>query len=442
MWLASPAAMAATLSRGKWNRAPHIDLLSGLLGDAAYGETPRVIVSEPPRHGKSELVSHWFPVWYLTLNPTKRVILCSYEADFAASWGRRVRNTITEHTERLGIAVAPDSAAANRWDLTAGGGMVTAGVGGPITGKGADLLIIDDPVKNFADAYSATIRETAWNWYRSTARTRLEPGGVIVVVMTRWHEDDLVGRLLAGDGEPWHEVRLPAIAEGDDALGRSEGEPLWPERYDAEALATIEKTVGSLVWAGLYQQRPAPLEGGIVKRAWLQFYDAPPKRFDELIQSWDFPQKGNLDSDYVAGQVWGRLGADCYLLDQVRGRMDFPAMLKAFEALTLRWPQAHRKLVEDAAAGAPLVSTLRSKIAGIVPVTARASKEARLASVSSTFEAGNVHLPKHTAWTEAYIDELVTFPGAKNDDQVDATSQALARLSNSALERLRRLASR
>lgn len=421
----------------------------------------------PPRHGKSELTSYWFPVWFLSLFPQKRVMLCSYEADFAASWGRRVRDTIVEHSQALRIQILAQSSAANRWHLTAGGSMMTAGVRGPITGKGGDLVIVDDPVKNFEEAYSPAIRQHTWEWYTSTLRTRLEPGAVIVVVMTRWHEDDLAGRLL--DQETgWRHIMLPAVSESeDDPLGRAQGEALWPERYDEDALAELETDVGELVWAGLFQQRPAALEGGMFKRKWFRYWypmtatvpppvlvkmtdgsvhtceqRAIPKAFDEHCASWDLPFKGKKESDMVAGQVWSRAGADCYLIDECRDRMDFPAQLKAVENLTLKHPDARRKLVEDAANGAALVSTLREKIPGIIAVPPKGSKEARAAAVSSSFESGNVYVPhpRFCGWTNAYVEELVSFPGARYDDRVDATSQALVRLSNSALARLRRLA--
>ena len=192
----------------------------------------------PPRHGKSELCSVYLPAWYLGTHPERRVILAGHEADFAASWGRRVRDVLEEHGRQLfGARVRADSAAANRWDLVGhAGGMVTAGVGGTITGRGADLLVIDDPHKSAEETGSVTYRERVWDWYRAVARTRLEPGAGVVVVQTRWHEDDLAGRLLAdaeSEGDRWQVLSLPAVAEDDDPLGRSVGDPLWPERFPA-----------------------------------------------------------------------------------------------------------------------------------------------------------------------------------------------------------------
>lgn len=399
----------------------------------------------PPRHGKSLLCSLWFPVWYLSLFPQNRIILASYESEFATSWGRMTRDTIMEHGKSLGIGFGRRSrTAAHYWNLASGGGMMCAGVGGALTGKGANALIIDDPFKNHEEAYSETHRKKIWDWYLSTARTRLEPGGVTIIVMTRWHEADLVGRLKdqkkSGEVE-LDELKFPAIAEENDVLGRSPGDALWPKRYSTETLLRL-KPGNSIVWEGLYQQRPAAKEGNLIKRAWFRYFDTPPRGFDELLQSWDLAFKGELENDFVVGQVWGRIGADCYLLDQIHAKMDFPETLVAFKALTLRWPKARLKLIEDAANGAALVSTTKSKIPGVVAVKPQGCKEARLVAVSPVFESGNVHVPnpKLVSWVAPYIDEVVTFPGAKNDDRVDATTQALARLAHSALERLRNLA--
>lgn len=215
----------------------------------------------PPRHGKSERVSRIYPAWFVGNFPNKRVILASYEADFAASWGAKARDVLLEHGRSVfRVWLRPGSVAANRWDLARyDGGMVTAGVGGPVTGKGADLFILDDPVKNAEEAGSKTMRERAWDWWRSTAYTRLEPGGAVILMMTRWHEDDLGGRILAeaaAGGERWEVVRLPALAEEWDPLRRSVGAPLWRERYDLPALEEIRRTIGGYWWACTPYQTP------------------------------------------------------------------------------------------------------------------------------------------------------------------------------------------
>jgi hypothetical protein len=241
-------------------------LLNRKLVGVALGEIPRLLVTMPPRHGKSSLCSHYFPAWYLGNYPGLNVILASYEADFAASWGRRARDVLEEHGPPVfGVRVSRDSSAANRWEIAGhGGGMMTAGVGGPLTGKEANVIILDDPVKNDQEANSPTYREHLWEWYRATLYTRLEPGGAIILIQTRWNQDDLAGRLLQemeDGGERWDVLRFPALAEDNNPLGREPGEPLWPQRFNKKRLQEIRRTISSYWWAALYQQRPAPAPG-------------------------------------------------------------------------------------------------------------------------------------------------------------------------------------
>lgn len=428
--------MAWTVSEGRWFPYEHLLFLNRKLVDVAAGRIKRLMVSMPPRHGKSELVSRYFPAWYIGTFPNKRIILVSYEADFAATWGRKARDLLEEHGPSLfGIRVSGKSSAANRWDIEGHeGGMVTAGVNGPITGKGADIGIIDDPVKNDQEAMSVTYQERTYEWYKSTFRTRIQRDGAIILIMTRWHENDLAGKLLAAqeeEGEKWEVVSLPAIAEDDDPLGREIGQPLCPGLFTKDALESIKKAVGSYWWASLYQQRPSPAEGGIFKRNWWQYYRRVPDRFDEIIQSWDMTFKDTKTADYVVGQVWGRKGADKYLLDQVRDRMDFPATVQAVRNLSAKWPQARAKLVEDKANGPAVIATLKREISGLIPVEPQGSKESRAWAVSPDIEAGNVYLPDPgiAPWVHDFIEECAAFPNGANDDQVDAMSQALMRLN-------------
>lgn len=395
------------------------------------------MVFMPPRHGKSEFISRYSTAWILGKFPDTRIILASYEADFAATWGRKARDLLEEHGPSLfGIRVSGKSSAANRWDIEGHeGGMVTAGVNGPITGKGADIGIIDDPVKNDQEAMSVTYQERTYEWYKSTFRTRLQRDGAIILIMTRWHENDLAGKLLAAqeeDGEKWEVVNLPAIAEEEDLLGRDPGQPLCSDLFTKEALGSIEKAIGSFWWASLYQQRPSPAEGGILKRSWWQYYRQTPDRFDEVIQSWDMAFKDTKTADFVVGQVWGRKGADKYLLDQVRGRMDFPATVQAVRSLSAKWPQARNKLVEDKANGPAVIATLKNEIPGLIAVNPEGGKVVRAQAASPDIEAGNVYLPNPSVapWVHDFIEECAAFPNGANDDQVDAMTQALIRFAN------------
>lgn len=381
-------------------------------------------------------VSETFPSYFIGRNPNKRVILVSYGDTLARKFGRANRNKLEEYGQGIfNIDLSKDNSSVTNWSIEGyRGGMITAGIGGPITGEGADLLIIDDVIKNRKEANSETYRNMVWDEWQNTLITRLQPNGAVILIMTRWHEDDLAGRLLNseyGEVEEWEIIRLPAIAEAGDILGRKEGEPLWPSYgFDKEWANELKIAVGSQTWASLYQQRPSPQEGTIVKREWWQFYNELPEEFDEVIQSWDLTFKETTTGSYVVGQVWGRKGADKYLIDQIRARLDFTKTIRAIKTLTSKYREARLKLIEDKANGPAIISTLRKEISGIVPISPKGSKEARAHAVSPDIEAGNVYLPspKRAPWIQDYIEEWAAFPNGATDDQVDATTQALDRL--------------
>lgn len=427
-----------------YRRPEHVLLLGDYLARVERGEISRLIVEMPPRHGKSETTTVKFPAYYLGKHPDRRVIIASHTGNLAARFSMRARNDLTTYgPEVFGVGVNPDVSAMYRWDVKdpsakpgrPPGGTIAAGVGGPITGQGAHLAIIDDPVKDAEAANSKVQRDAVWDWYRFVLRTRLFPEAAVILVLTRWHEDDLAGRLLKQaqedpEADQWTVLRLPAIAEDkDDPLGREIDQALWPEQYDEKALTAVKATVGSYVWAALYQQRPSPAEGNILNRNWWKFYRQVPEKFDGLIQSWDCAFKDNDDSDYVVGQVWGRVKADKYLLDQVRGRMSFPATLTAIKTLSAKWPRARAKLVEDKANGPAIIATLKHDVAGLIAVNPQGGKVVRAQAVSPDIEAGNVYLPDPSIapWIHDFIEECTAFPTGANDDQVDAMTQALAR---------------
>lgn len=295
-----------------------------------------------------------------------------------------------------------------------------------------NCLIIDDPVKDRAEANSATVRQSIWDWYTSTAYTRLSPGGGVIVMATRWHLDDLIGRLIEnmenGQGDTFTVINYPAIAEHDE-IHRRKGEALHPERYSLDQLKKIQKTVGSRDWAALYQQHPIPDGGNIFKAEWFKYWteSSLPPEFDQIVTSWDMTFKDSKNSDYVVGQVWGKKGANFYLLDQVRGQWDFVKTREMFLILAHKWPKALRKLVEDKANGSAIISELQKTVSGIVPVTPKESKEARASAITPFFEAGNVYLPdpKKTPWMGAFEAELLNFPAGAHDDCVDSLSQCL-----------------
>lgn len=432
-WKDKPALIAERLTQGKYRRYPHIEYLSDEITQAITKGGARLIVSIPPRHGKSWLISRWTPVWYLSHNPEHNIILASYEAGFAATWGRYVRNTIQEFGTELGVQISGDSQASDRWHTTAGGGMITAGVGGPITGRGGNLIIVDDPVKNFEEASSATYRQRTIDWWTSTLYTRAEPGASIVVLMTRWHERDLAGYLLSSENEmheQWHEIRLPALAELGDTLGRNPGQALCPERYDEKALAAIRPSIGSRMWNALYQQRPTAQEGNIIHRDWIKFYDTLPSTPDETILSVDATFTGKSNSDFVSMQVWSRCKAQKFLRDRVHARLGITETIDALLELCRKHPYATLKLIENKANGPAIEDLLKRSVSGIVLWEPKGDKVSRANAVAPQFEAGNVFVPSPALnpWVKEMIEEVVSFPNAAHDDDVDAMTMALLRL--------------
>lgn len=401
------------------------------------GELTRLIISMPPRHGKSMTVTETLPSWFIGKNPDRRVIEVSYGDDLARDFGEKNRKKVAEFGQEVfGIELERGKTDKTDWGIAGhAGGMVSTGIGGAISGKGADLLIIDDPIKNRTEADSEVYRNRVWSEWQSTLSTRLHPGGRVVVIMTRWHEDDLVSRLLESEPGRWEVLNLPAMAEADDPMGRTEGEALWPGRYSRGDLEMIKVTVGSREWQALYQGRPSPQAGSIFKRAFWQEYSLPPqemaRNMETVIQSWDCTFKDSKGTDYVAGGVWGRKGADYYLLDLVHDRMDFPATIKAIRSMSAKWPQARGKLVEDKANGPAVIATLKHEISGLIAVEPEGGKIVRANAIASYHEAGNLWLPKpqFAPWVHDFIEEAAAFPNGKYDDRVDEMTQAVIWLS-------------
>lgn len=400
---------------------PHIKLIAEKLEAVERGEIKRLIITAPPRHSKSHNVSELFPSWYLGRNPDKSLIEATYGQDLSDDFGRKVRNIIssTEFQELFpGISTAKDSKAVHRFNTNKGGSYYAVGRGSAITGRGGSC-IIDDPLKDDKEANSELIRKNLIQWYKTVLYTRLMKDCFIIVMATRWHQDDLIGYLLNESDEHWDVLNLPAINE--------KGEALWPQFYPINVLNQIKKTLGTRNFEALYQQNPSPPEGSIIKRSWLKYYTVLPSTMDQYLISWDMAFKGEETSDFVVGTVWAVRGGNFYLIDRIRDRMDFPTTLHSFRQLANSYPEALTKLVEAKANGQAVIDTLNNEIFGIIPIEPEkyGSKESRLNSVAPVFEAGNVFLPSDAPWLHEYIEELVSFPQSKNDDQVDSTSQAL-----------------
>ena len=432
--------------------APHIATLSRALEAAATTPGARLIVTMPPRHSKSLNVSEHLPAWYLGRRPDARIIAAAHTAQLAYTFSRRVRNKLADPRWPFPtVRTAGDKAAVQAWDIDGHrGGYVAVGVGGSPTGHGADLVLIDDPIRSAADADSATIRESLWEWYTGTLRTRLEPGGSMILTATRWHSDDLTGRLLAAQdagGEAWTHLHMPAISDDGDAL--------WPDRWPVDALERIRAAIGTRAFEAQYQGRPSPAEGGAFKRHWWRYWHLPgaplppvtvrgpggtpvqiapvplPPTPDEALQSWDMTFRQTTGGSFVVGQVWWRVGANRYAIDQFRARVGFADTCLAVRTLAATHPEATIKLVENKANGDAVLDALRAEIPGLVAVNPEGGKESRAAAASGVAEAGNVYLP-HPAlapWTESFVEEAAAFPAGATDDQVDAYSQAMARFA-------------
>ncbi|MCA1697441.1 MAG: phage terminase large subunit [Actinobacteria bacterium] len=442
---ASPAAFAHLVSGGAYLPFDHLVALDEQLTRLAAGEIERLVVSMPPRHGKSETVSRYLPAWYLGRHPERRVMLACYESAFAASWGRKARELLERHGEELfGVRVARGSA--SDWGLAGRrGGMVTAGVGGALTGKGANLLIIDDPVKNAEEAQSQLLRAKAWDWWRSTARTRLQRPGAVVLVMTRWHEDDLAGRLLDEGHDDWTVLELAGVAEDDDPLGRGVGEPLCPQLgFDADWLAATRSELGGYWFSALYQQRPAPAEGMLFKRRDFRYWQDDPERELYLLEADDGSQRpvgkawcthfqtvdvaasAKHSADYTVVSTWAVTpDRDLVLVDCERQRFE-SLDVAGFVTRAYR-RQAHPPRfigVEDFGFGLTIVQQLSRDGLPVTRLKPDKDKVARALVAVARYEQQTVYHPRGAAWLDDWEQELVAFPNAAHDDQVDTLSYA------------------
>lgn len=400
----------------------------------------------------SMLCSQFFPAWFIGTFPDKRIILASYEADFAATWGRKARDVLDQYGESVfGIKLSNESNAARAWDIDGHtGGMVTAGVGGPMTGKGCSVLIIDDPVKNMQDASSKTIQDTIYDWYKSTAFTRLEPNGAVLLILTRWHDEDLAGKILKDmdssdndDNEPWDIINFPAIAERDEreynnelisegkkpykyCMDRKEGEPLWPERFSLKQLLQIKATVGPEVWSSLYQQHPHPQEGLIFQRSFFKYFTED-DHFYNLIQSdnsvqhiekskcWilqtcDPAATEKERSDYFVIETWAiDTNGNMLLIDVFREKALTTKHQSIITNLYMRYNPVYIA-VENKTFGLNILQQMRNTGIPVKAVKADLDKVARAASVGVQYEIGKVYHKLGARWLSDYEDELLSFP--------------------------------
>lgn len=443
---ATPGDLAAELEP-KTRQTPALDLIDTELVRAANTPDARLIISMPPQEGKSQRASRRFPLWVLTQRPDTRIAIVSFELGMARRWGRVIRDDITTHTRTLDLRVRDDLAAQHEWQLHGKeGGVYSAGIAGALTGRPVDLMIIDDPIKDREQADSDVYRDRAWDWWTDVGSTRLAPGAPVVLILTRWHHDDLAGRLLdAEDGHLWRVLNIPAQADHrpekdqTDPLGRAPGEFMDSARKRTrQQWEAIKIRSGPRTWASLYQGRPSPDTGDLFPSEWAR-YEQPmwverpdgsriiPGSGFELAQSWDMTFKDTKGSDYVVGQVWLRQGADMYLVDQVRARLSFNGTIDAVKALTAKWPQAAAKFVEDKANGPAVINALARTVPGLIPIEPEGSKYARAAAISPFAHSRNIILPAAALLpnVEDLLEEARVFPNGSHDDTIDGLSQAV-----------------
>ncbi len=417
----------------------HIELIAAKLEACFRGEINRLIINVPPRSLKSHAAAVAFPAYVLGHNPSAQIICASYGQDLANKHSIDCRTLMASawYKGLFPTRLSPQRQSVQEFLTTQGGSRLSTSVGGVLTGRGADLIIIDDPLKP-DEALSETQRNAVNEWFDHTLYSRLNDKrtGCIIIIMQRLHEDDLVGHVL--EQESWEHLRLPAIAEEEEVhliespfrtrtVRRHIGEPLHPEREPLEILEHVRRTIGEYNFAGQYQQQPAPLGGGMVKREWFKTYvpGEQPSRFDMTLQSWDTANKSSELSDFSVCTTWGRKGRKFFLLHVLRQRLDYPDLKRAVQAQAQHFRPSNI-LIEDKASGTQLIQELiREGVSRVTRYDPTMDKVMRLHSVSSTIENGFVYLPTEADWLAAYLHELTTFPNGKHDDQADSTSQAL-----------------
>lgn len=440
----SPAHFAYYSSDGRWQPAQHLLYLNKKLIEVAIGKSKRLIVNMPPRHGKSELISKYFPAWYLSLFPENRIILTSYEYSFASSWGRKTRDLIRQNNDISQVEIHPDNSAIDNFSLLNGGGMSCAGAGGPITGKGCDLLIIDDPIKNDAEAQSITYRNKLEEWFYSTAYTRLEPDGSIVLIMTRWHEDDLCGRILEKNTEKWEVIKLPAFSGTNCPLNRKKGEPLWKERFSWQSLNNIKNSIGSYWFSALYQQEPSPSGSGIFNGRYFKYFDenndffllrnlelkSIPKSNCRIYVTVDLAVSISEKSDYTCAAVFAITNEnDILLLDIIRKRIEGADHVGFIQLIY----EKYRPLligIEAVQYQISLVQTLLNKGLPVKRLRADKDKLSRALPIAAKIEGGKVYFRRNAYWLNEFEKEILSFPNSQHDDQTDSFSYIVQLISD------------
>jgi len=423
----------------------HHEIMANAFERVADGSLKRLIINMPPRHTKSEFASFLFPAWYLGKFPDRKIIQTAHTAELAVGFGRKVRNLVntSDYQSIFPTKLSTDSKAAGRWNTNKGGDYFAIGVGGAVTGKGADVLIIDDPhSEQEAMQGNPQVYEKVFEWFSSGPRQRLQPGGSIVVVMTRWSKKDLTGQIINNsikrDGDEWEVIELPALFPS--------GQPLWPEFWSKNELDAIKSELPVGKWEAQYQQNPTSEEGAIIKREMWQVWEQErPPPCNYIIQSWDTAFEKSSKADYSACTTWGIFNkanaegkeiANIMLLDAIKVRLEFPELKRKALDCYRQW-KPDSLIIEKKAAGAPLIYELRAMgipLSEYTPTRGN-DKIARVNAISDLFASGLVWCPD-TRWAEELVEEVASFPNGDHDDLVDSTSQALLRFRQGGFIRL------
>jgi len=418
----------------------HHKIIAEKLERIAEGKLKRLIVNMPPRHSKSELASYLMPAWFLGRNPKLKIIQATHNTELAVRFGRKVRDLIEDPHYRDVFPktdLKADSKAAGRWETSEGGEYFAAGVGAAVTGRGADLFIIDDPHSE-QDAMSEMAFDNAYEWYTSGPRQRLQPGGAIVIVMTRWSTKDLTGQLLKSQSEEgsdqWEVVELPALLP--------DGKPVWPEYWTAEELLKTKSSIPVSNWLSQYMQQPTAEEGAIIKRDWWQDWEQKyPPRLNYIVMSLDTAFTKSTTADYSAVTMWGvfnteELGENVILLNAFKGRYDFPELRRIAYEEYIDW-KPDMVIIEAKASGLPLTHELRQMDIPVINFTPSKGndKHTRVNAVAPLFESGKIWAPMHEHFAQEVVEECASFPFGEHDDYVDSTTQALMRIRQGGLVR-------
>lgn len=482
-WRATPATMMHHLTAGKKQMFPYVKLLGEKFVDAVEGRSVRQIWNLPAQYGKSTVASQWGPAWALDRYPERRFILTSYGDDLATRNAYEVRDILRTNASVLNdrAVIRQDARRLDRFTTADGGGILARGIDAGITGWPAHGVVIDDPFKNWIEGHSPSRRETVYNQYKSVLRIRLTTDlAFIIVVMTRWHEDDLTARLIKDmleGGEEWEVIRLSEVSEEavpfqpggvspatnyvmslPDPLDRETGEILESRRFSEHSVEMRRRSAGPYLWAGMHQQRPGPAEGGEFKRAWWKVETVLPPAFDQVITSWDMKLKEARSGDYQSGQCWGRTGSSVWLIEHMHGRWDMPTIKAGIALMQVRHPEASMHVIENTGNGPEVMKELRAGrpdyelsdeivaelgmvteerrlvqdllrrgMNGLVPENPKKSKEVRARAHVGMLEGGDIHVLDNPGG-RALIDQAASFPGGP-DDMVDAWSQAMSRLN-------------